>query len=176
MAGKDPRDHVAEVRGDGEVAAFVKGLRPKAEATSVDLPSAHAPAQDEKRTPVAVIGSAVPVLPGRPSELRHREKDDVVELASEVLRERGNPGGKVRKARGKLADRAALVHMRVPSAGIGEASDESQIRFDDRCHFPHGLAEGRPGIIRVTCEGKRGEIEPAKPVEEAEGVVAFSGR
>src|SRR5579872_2775315 len=84
MPHDDFAEHVAEVGRDREVASFVSMLDGEAGPAAVDLPAAHAAADDHHRVAVAVIGAAVAVLAHRAAELRHREDDGVGHPIAEV--------------------------------------------------------------------------------------------
>src|SRR5258708_38329875 len=68
-------EHLAEIGGYGEVAAFVEmfGLQPG--PASVDFAAFDRASENEHDIGVAVAGAAVTILPRRASEFRHGDDD-----------------------------------------------------------------------------------------------------
>jgi hypothetical protein len=85
----------AEVGGDGEVSSFVALLRRESRPSAVDLSSAYRSADDHHRVAMPVIGSAVPVLHDRASELGHRQNHYVLHAIAEVAHERGQTASQI---------------------------------------------------------------------------------
>ena len=144
----DLREHRAEVGREREIASFVQLLRREARPLSVHLVPLHVTADHEQRARVTVVRSAVAILLRHAPELRHRHDDDVVHPVAEVGDERGDRLREVVEAVRELPGRAALIHVRVPAADIGERDLESDVRLDELRDLPQALPERRPRILR----------------------------
>ena len=77
-----------------------------------------------------VVGAAVAIFGDRPPELAHRQDDDVVHAVAEIAGQRGDALAEVVEPLRELADRGALVHVRVPAAGLRERDFEADVRLD----------------------------------------------
>ena len=96
---------------------------------------------------MTVIGAAVAVLARRASELRHRQDHDVGHPVAEVGDERGDRPREIVEAIRELARRAALIHVRVPAADVGERDLEPDVRLDQLRDLPQALPERRARIL-----------------------------
>ena len=90
MTDYDFAEDVAEIRRNGEVAAFVPSIDRKSGPPAVNVTAANAAADDHHRVAVAVIGPAIAVLTHGPAELRHCKHDGVLHPIAEVGHERCN--------------------------------------------------------------------------------------
>ena len=82
-------DYLAEVGGQGEVAAFIELRLIEARPAAVDFASLDWAAQDEHHVGVAVVGAAIAVFARGASKLRHGDDDSVFAKIAEVCPERG---------------------------------------------------------------------------------------
>src|SRR5581483_4176380 len=69
MIGHSFTQHLAEIRGDGQIAPFIKLSLLQAGPAAVNLAAFHRPAQDKHYVGVAMVGAAIAVLPRRAPEL-----------------------------------------------------------------------------------------------------------
>src|SRR5581483_7928734 len=89
MAGHKLTENVAEVGGEGEVAAFVKLLGGEAGPLAIDPAAANLAAHGEHYVGMAVIGAAVAILVRRAAKLGHCDNDDIGHAITHVLIESG---------------------------------------------------------------------------------------
>src|SRR5262245_44391353 len=143
------REYAAEVGREREVATFVELLLLQTWPFTVDLLALHVAADDEHRRRVTVVRPTIAILPRRAAELRHRENRDVRHAVAEVLHERADRFREIVEPRRQLARRAALIHVCVPSADVGERDLQTNIRFDELRDLTQMLAERRPRILRA---------------------------
>ena len=115
VAGDGFSNHLAEVRGQRQIAAFVELRLVKARPASVDFAALHRAAQNEHYVGVAVVGAAIAVLARRASELRHRDDDGVFAQIAEIDPERGERLREVAEHIRQLAFRRAFVDVMVPA-------------------------------------------------------------
>src|SRR5204863_2941987 len=129
MTRNDFTEHVAEVGGDGEIAALVALVDREPGPASIHAAAVHRTADEHHRVPVPVIGPAIAVLLHRPSKLRHRHDDDVFHAIAEIGDEGGEGACEVVEAGGELSFGGTLVHVRIPAAELGERHFETDIRL-----------------------------------------------
>ena len=118
-------ENIAEVGGEGEIAALVELLFLQAGPLAVDLAAFDAAAHDEHGIRVAVIGAAIPVFVRSAAKLAHRDQDHIVHAIAHVLPE-GGQGLAVFTQ--QIAQLRRFVDVMVPSTDIGE------------CHFHAHIA------------------------------------
>src|SRR5687767_12692736 len=131
MFVRDLAEHVAEVRGDGEVAAFVELLAGQAGPIAVDLAAVDRSAHDEHAGRVSVVGAASSVFTDRTPELRHGQQHDIVHAIAEIVVERAHSARKLPEAIGQLTLRTALVVVRVPAANVDKRDLDTHTGLDE---------------------------------------------
>src|SRR6202007_2245310 len=95
-------DHLAEVGGQREVAAFVELRLIESRPAPIKLATPHWPAENEHHIGVAMIGAAVAVLARGAAELRHRYHYCVFTEIAEISPESGQRLRKVAQHIGQL--------------------------------------------------------------------------
>lgn len=96
---------------------------------------------------MTMIGTAIAVLARHPAELRHRQHDDLLHPVTEVGRQRGDTQGEIAEPVRQLAVHTTLVHMRVPSADVGECDLEADVTLDQLRNLTKALAKLRPRVV-----------------------------
>ena len=147
-------DDLAEVGGEGEIAAFVELRLIEARPPSVDFSAFHRTAEDEHDVRMAVIGAAVSVLVGRAAKLRHRDDDRVFAKIAKIGPEGSDRLREVAEHIGQLAFGRSFVDVMVPSSDIGERYLNAEIGFDQLRQLAKAVAEASLGIIRA----RRGRV------------------
>ena len=143
------REHRAEVRRQREVAPLVQLLGLEARPLAVHLAALHAAADHEQRAGVAVVRarrcrSAAPC--GRTR--------DIVRITTSSMRSPRSVTSAAIDAREvvepvrELPRRAALVHVRVPSADVRERDLQPDVRLDELRDLLQPLAELRRADTR----------------------------
>ena len=110
--------HVAEIGGQRQVAAFVELLALEARPLAVDFAALHAAAHHEHTVGVAVIGAAVAVFLRGAAEFGHGDNHHILHAVAHILPERGQ----------RLAEFAAAgwrVGLRSISARLRSRGDPS---------------------------------------------------
>ena len=95
-----------------------------------------------------MVGAAGAVFARRAPKLRHRHQRHVARIVAQIAPEGGNRRGEIAKAIRKLPVHAALVHVRVPSAYIGEGHLNAKIGLQQLGNLLHVVAELCAGIVR----------------------------
>ena len=134
-------EDLAEVGGEGQIAAFVELVVVEAGPAAIDLAAFHVAAENKHRVGVTVVSAAGAVFAGGAAELRHGDQGDVFGIVAQVAPEGGDGGGEVAEAVGKLAVDAALVLMRVPSADVGECGLDAEVGLEQLGDLPQAVAE-----------------------------------
>jgi hypothetical protein len=130
VARQDFAEQIAKIRRHRDVAALETFVHVEPRPAAQHSAAVHRASHDEHRGGVSVVGAAVAVLTNRSAELGHRQHDDVAHPVAQIARERGERQAELAKPRRELSLARALVHMRVPSAAIGECDLQSHVRFD----------------------------------------------
>ena len=141
-------EHLAEIRGDRQVAAFVELLVVEAGPAAVDLAALHVAAEHKHGVGVAVVGAAGAVLARGAAELRHGDERDVLRVVAQVAPEGGDAGGESREPVGELAVYAALVLMGVPAADSVKAASTPRLALSSCAICLMLLPNSDVGIIR----------------------------
>src|ERR1041384_598292 len=144
---QDLAEEIAEVRRHRHVAPLVAGLHVEPRPAPRDPLAIHGSAQHQHRRGVPVVGAAGAVLADGPAELRHREHAHVAEPLAEIGRERGERSPQLVQPGGQLALVAALVHVGVPAAHVGERDLHAEVRLDQLGDLPHALAQPARRIL-----------------------------
>ena len=113
------------------------------------MPPLHVAAEGEEAGAVAVVGAAVAVLAGGPAELAHRQHHDVGHPVAEVGVERGQRPAEVEQLAGELAERAALVGVRVPAVALDERDLDADVGLDELGDLKQRSTDRRAGVIGV---------------------------
>ena len=124
VPGRGFGEEVADVGGDGEVAGLEEFFGSEAGPVAEDAAAADVPAEGEEAVAVTVIGAAVAILAGRPSEFAHRQQQHIAHAIAQIDIERGDPAGEVVEPPGKLPAGAALVGVRVPAVHLDKCDLE----------------------------------------------------
>src|SRR4029453_2062027 len=127
VVGGDFVEEVAEVGGDGEVAAFEALLGGQAGPAAVDSAAANGAAQDEHRGGVTVAGAPVAVLGNRAAELGHRQDDDLAHAVADVACEGGQGRTELAQPVGELTLVGALRDVRVPALHVRETDAQANV-------------------------------------------------
>ena len=114
--GKD----IAKIRGQRQVAAFVKLIISEPWPLAINLSTLHRSTQNEHGVGVAIVRPAIAVFARSASKLRHREYRDVGHLVAHILMERGERIAKIFQTIGELASHAAFSHVMIPAAHFRE--------------------------------------------------------
>src|ERR1041384_5531872 len=144
---QDLAEEIAEVRRHRHVAPLVAGLHVEPRPAPRDPLAIHGSAQHQHRRGGPVVGAAGAVLADGPAELRHREHAKVAEPLAEIGRERGERSPQLVQPGGQLALVAALVHVGVPAAHVGERDLHAEVRLDQLGDLPHALAQPARRIL-----------------------------
>ncbi len=123
-------NHVPEVRGQGQVTAFIELGLIEAGPAAVDFAAFHRTAQDEHHVGVAVVGAAVAVFARGAAELRHGDDYRVFAEIAKIGPEGGERLREVGEHVGKLAFDRAFIDVVVPSADVGKGDLHAEIGFD----------------------------------------------
>ncbi len=85
MARRNFSEYIAEVGGQGEIAAFVKLIVFETGPAAVNFPTTHTVSQDKHRIRMTVVRAAISILAYRPAKLRHRQHNYVIHSLSQIL-------------------------------------------------------------------------------------------
>src|SRR5881409_422063 len=129
MLDQDLGEHGAKVSGQREVSALVQLFGREAGPLAVDFAPSDRTSGEENATRMPVISAARAVLPDRAPELGHRDDHDVMHTVSQVAVQRCETITKILQTIRKLAARAALIGMSVPSGDIRKGHLQSNFRF-----------------------------------------------
>lgn len=127
MAGDELAENGAEVGGDGEVAALVKLVGAKPGPLAVDAAPCNAAAEGEHHVGMAMVGTAVAILSGRPAEFGESHHGDVLETIAEILPEGGERAPKLAEEKCELG---SFVDVRIPTTHVRESDLEADVGFD----------------------------------------------
>src|SRR5436853_2173340 len=89
MPRGDFGEHVAEVRRQLQVAAFIQLFARQSRPLAIDFAALDRAAERERDAGVAMIGAARTVLPYRPPELGHRDDHYIAHAVAKIVVERG---------------------------------------------------------------------------------------
>ena len=149
MFGEDFAQDGAVIRGDGQIAAFVKLACAEARPFCVDLAAFHRPAYHEHAVRVAVIGAAVAIFARSAAELRHADEDDILHAIAHILMKCRDSLPQIAQQIAELTLHAAFVDVMVPAAAIEERDFEADLSFEKFGDFLQAFAEATFRILRA---------------------------
>jgi hypothetical protein len=123
-------EHLAEVGGDGKIAAFVELFGREAGPLAVHLAATHGSAQDEHDVGVTVIGAPGAVLARCAAELRHGNEDYVFSIVAHVGPKGGETVAEFLQAIGQLSILISLILMSIPPADVGEGGFHAEVGLE----------------------------------------------
>ena len=122
--------HIPKIRGQRQVAAFIKLILTEAGPTPVDPSALYGTAEREHDGGVTVIRAAIAVLPRRAAKLRHAEHQHLGHAIAQILVERDQSIAKLPEAVGQLSFHGAFIHVMIPAANLSERNLEPNIGLD----------------------------------------------
>jgi hypothetical protein len=86
----DFAEHISEIGGDRDIAAFVAVLDRETWPATVHASTSDATAKNQHRVAVAVVGAAIAIFADGSAELAHRENHRILHAIAKIGCERGD--------------------------------------------------------------------------------------